>query len=54
MTSETSPAGLFEDRKRTDFDYIRAYIKSGFPVFPCKADKQPKTKHGLKEATTDE
>lgn len=54
MTSEPSPAGLFEGRNLTDFDYIQAYIKSGFPVFPCKADKQPKTIHGFKEATTDE
>jgi hypothetical protein len=31
------------------------YARRGLPVFPCKrADKKPLTRHGFKDATTDE
>lgn len=30
-----------------------AAIASGYPVFPCGADKRPLTDHGFKDATTD-
>lgn len=29
------------------------YAERGWPVFPCKPDKRPKTTHGFKDATTD-
>ncbi|MDH3466861.1 MAG: bifunctional DNA primase/polymerase, partial [Gammaproteobacteria bacterium] len=30
------------------------YARHGWPVFPCKPDKSPYTKHGFKDATRDE
>jgi hypothetical protein len=30
------------------------YAHRGWPVFPCDKGKRPLTKHGFKDATTDE
>ena len=35
-------------------DWAIAYARAGMPVFPCNAQKTPLTRHGLKDATTDE
>ena len=36
--------------KQSALDIVNQF---GFPVFPCKQDKKPLTRHGFKDATTD-
>jgi hypothetical protein len=35
-------------------EHALAYAREGWPVFPVRRDKTPLTKHGFKDATTDE
>ena len=55
-TQQNQPAanqGLASE-KQNALDAALAYAAAGVPVFPCGSDKQPLTKHGFKDAATDE